>query len=149
MTTPFSDHTNVIHTLQLLSLVATKTMLYRSWLAYYFASMWHHITPNGYSFCYQLNCVPISESLFSCVVIVIHTPADQMDLIPSFPIAARHPHCFNTSVKCTLSYWLIALQHTPCFHSDFAGNKTSLEHWPTSLRRLCAVFLGLTQLRYR
>ena len=55
----------------------------------------------------------------------------------------------DTSVKCTLSYWLAALQHIPCLHSAFDGKGTSLHHQPTSLNRLCAVFLAFTQLRYR
>ena len=52
----------------------------------------------------------------------------------------------KTSVKCALSYWLATLQHVPCLHSAFGGNTASLQHWPTTLNRLCTVFLALTQL---
>ena len=52
-------------------------------------------------------------------------------------------------MKCVLSYWLAALQPIPCLHSVFDGNGASLQHQPTSLNRLCAVFLARTQLRYR
>ena len=52
-------------------------------------------------------------------------------------------------MKCIFYYWLAALQHIPCLHSAFDGNGTSLQHQPTSLNRFCAVFLALTQLRYR
>ena len=47
----------------------------------------------------------------------------------------------DTSVKCAISYWLVALQPIPCLHSAFYDKR------PMSLKRLCAVFLVLTQLR--
>ena len=55
----------------------------------------------------------------------------------------------DTSLKCTLSYWLATLQHIPCLHSTFDVDGASLQHQPTSLNRVYIVFLALTQLRYR
>ena len=56
---------------------------------------------------------------------------------------------FDNSVKCTLSYWLAALQYFSCVHSAFDGNSTSLQHRPVSLKGLCAVLSAPTQRRYR
>ena len=50
---------------------------------------------------------------------------------------------FDSSVKCTLSYWLATLQHIPCINSTFDGNSTSSKHRPTSLKGFVhAVFLN-------
>ena len=49
----------------------------------------------------------------------------------------------DTSVKCTLSYWLAALQHISCLHSAFDGNSAAFQHQPMSLsQNLCAVLVA-------
>ena len=57
----------------------------------------------------------------------------------------------NWYLKCTLSCRLAALQHIPCLHSAFDGNRASLQHQQhrlMSLNRLCVLFLFPVQFRY-
>ena len=63
--------------------------------------------------------------------------------------AHRGTSHLDTSLKCTLSYWLATLQHIPYLHSTFDVDGASLQHQPTSLNMVYIVFLALTQLRYR
>ena len=57
-------------------------------------------------------------------------------------IQHSHTELQDASVKCTLSYWLTALQHISCLHSAYDGNGASLQHRPMSLNRFCAVFFS-------
>ena len=43
-------------------------------------------------------------------------------------ISYNYTSHLDTSVKCTLSYCIAALQNVLCTHSAFDGKGTSLEH---------------------